>query len=113
HAVPTRRSSDLGQKISYSKEQDRIINDIGKNIEKEASWKNGVLYFEDKSVEEILHEVSQVYGIEYSIPDSALAQKKMNFGVPYTDWETTKEAFELTMGLQIQEKNEKYILENK
>src|SRR5690606_12698997 len=50
-----------GQKISYSKEQDRIINDIGKNIEKEASWKNGVLYFEDKSVEEILHEVSQVY----------------------------------------------------
>ncbi|HLU92703.1 MAG TPA: FecR domain-containing protein [Membranihabitans sp.] len=102
-----------GQKISYSKEQDRIINDIGKNIEKEASWKNGVLYFEDKSVEEILHEVSQVYGIEYSIPDSALAQKKMNFGVPYTDWETTKEAFELTMGLQIQEKNGKYILENK
>lgn len=98
-----------GQKISYSKKHDRVIADT-RNNEKEASWRNGVLYFEDKSVEEILKEVSQVYGISYSIPDSILAHKKMNFGVPYTDWESTKEAFELTMGVSIAEKNGKYIV---
>lgn len=100
-----------GQKISYSKTVDQIINDTDNDPEKEASWANGVLYFEDKSVAEILEEVSQVYGIEYSIPDAELAQKKMNFGVPYSDWETTREAFELTMGLKMIRVNGKYIVQ--
>lgn len=100
-----------GQKISYSKMVDQVINDTENDPDKEASWKNGVLYFEDKSVAEILEEVSQVYGIEYIIPDADLAQKKMNFGVPYSDWETTREAFELTMGLQMTLVNGKYVVQ--
>ncbi|GAA5219442.1 FecR family protein [Membranihabitans marinus] len=94
-----------GQKVSYSKDGDRVEKDDVVNGEKEVGWTKGVLYFEDKSVDEILDKVSQLYGFQYEIPDSILADKKMNFGVPYGDWESTKQAFELTMRLRIEQEN--------
>ncbi|WP_236973605.1 FecR family protein [Membranihabitans maritimus] len=102
-----------GQRVLFSKKLSQYIQVTSEKNNRVASWKDDVLYFEDQSVKEILEEVSQIYGIEYVIPDTILAQKKMNFAVPYTEWEPTKEAFELTMGLNIVEKKGKFIIQKR
>ena len=72
-----------------------------------------MLYFNNKSVAEILREVSDIYGVQFEYSDQEIRERKLNFWVPYADWETTKEAFELTMKLKIQEKDGVYVVGKK
>lgn len=95
-----------GQKVIYSVANDLLVEEKAKDDA--ASWKNDVLYFNDKTVEEILLEVSALYGVEFSYSDPEIKERKLNFWVPYTGWESTKEAFELTMNLTIVEKEGVY-----
>lgn len=100
-----------GDMISYSKKDDHLTEHISTKKELAASWQRDVLYFDNKSLEEILNEVSQIYGVEFEIENPTIKDLKLNFYVPYKDWDTTKEAFELTMNLKIQkQENGKYLV---
>lgn len=95
-----------GQKVTYSKDRELIVEE---NVEDNvASWKNDILYFNDKTVEVILREVSVLYGVEFSYNDPEIKERKLNFWVPYSGWQVTKEAFELTMNLKLEEKDGVY-----
>jgi len=102
-----------GQKITYSRDKELVLEDEELYPETTASWKNNVLYFNNKSVAEILREVSDIYGVQFEYSDQEIRERKLNFWVPYADWETTKEAFELTMKLKIQEKDGVYVVGRK
>lgn len=102
-----------GHKITYSRAEDLLIEEKELNPETAASWKNDVLYFNNKKVEEILREVSELYGVQFEYNDPDIRERKLNFWVPYSDWETTKEAFELTMNLEIKEKEGVYVVGKK
>jgi len=102
-----------GQKITYSRDKELVLEDEELNPETMASWKNNVLYFNNKTVAEILREVSDIYGVQFEYSDQEIRERKLNFWVPYADWETTKEAFELTMKLKIQEKDGVYVVGKK
>ena len=103
-----------GQKISYSKEKGSTLENRYQKLEIAASWKNDVLYFDDKTVEEILKEVSEIYGMEFYYHSQDIKHRKLNFWVPYKDWSTTREAFELTMNLRIEEQSTgKYLVSGK
>lgn len=102
-----------GHKITYFRDDDLLIEEKELSPETAASWKNDVLYFNNKKVEEILREVSELYGVEFEYITPDIKDRKLNFWVPYSGWETTKEAFELTMNLKIQEKNGVYVVGKK
>lgn len=102
-----------GHKITYSRGDDLLIEEKDLSPETAASWKNDVLYFNNKKVEEILREVSELYGVEFKYVTPDIKERKLNFWVPYSGWEKTKEAFELTMNLKIQEKNGVYVVGKK
>lgn len=102
-----------GERISYSHKTKQIINHE-KNNEIASSWRKSVLYFDDKEVGEILEKVSQLYGVEFEYADPELQSMKLNFYVPYKDWDVAKEAFELTMNLTMKlQKNGKYRVSKK
>ncbi|WP_236973586.1 FecR family protein [Membranihabitans maritimus] len=104
---------DPGQRISYSKEENKVVKHEENNA-LAASWKNNVLYFNDKTVEETLQKVSQIYGVEFEFRDPSIKSLKLNFYVPYKDWSVAKEAFELTMNLKIDlQENGKYLISKK
>ncbi|GAA5219401.1 FecR family protein [Membranihabitans marinus] len=102
-----------GERISYSHTTKEIIYHE-KNNEVASSWRKSVLYFDDKEVGEILEKVSQIYGVEFEYTDPNLQSMKLNFYVPYKDWDVAKEAFELTMNLKMTlQENGKYSVSKK
>ena len=112
-ASPQGITMNPGQEFSYSRDKELLLESREQDPETMASWKNNVLYFNDKTVEEILREISAIYGVRFEYSDPGIRERKLNFWVPYSDWETTKEAFELTMKLNIQEKDGVYVVGKK
>jgi transmembrane sensor len=69
-----------------------------------ASWKKGVLNFRDLTLSEVLLKLTQIYGKEFVSPDSSLLAKELYVGVPYSDWETVRQALELSLNIRFKEK---------
>ncbi|HSI75427.1 MAG TPA: FecR domain-containing protein [Lunatimonas sp.] len=70
-----------------------------------ASWKKGVLNFRDQTLAEVLVKLTQIYGKEFVSTDSSLLAKELYVGVPYADWETVRQALELSLNIRFNEKD--------
>ncbi|WP_158858757.1 hypothetical protein [Lunatibacter salilacus] len=53
---------------------------------------------------EVLVKLTQIYGKEFVSTDSSLLAKELYLGVPYSDWETVRQALELSLNIQFNEK---------
>ncbi len=102
-----------GQKVTYSRVAETLVESQEQRPETTASWKDNTLYFNNKTVEEILLEVSAIYGVRFEYSDPEIKERKLNFWVPYSDWETMKDAFELTMKLKIEQNEDVYLVRKK
>lgn len=112
-ATPQEFMMTPGQKVTYSRADETLVESQEQHPETTASWKDNTLYFNNKSVEEILSEVSAIYGVRFEYSDPEIKTRKLNFWVPYSDWEAMKEAFELTMKLKIDQKEDVYLVTKK
>lgn len=110
---------DVGNEVRRLAPGDKVIldNQTGtvteKNSEKiatSASWVNGILNYHDKSMGEVLQNLSELFGVEITCEDPVLQNKKINLGVPYMDWENTRRALEMAIEVQFSKEGNQYIV---
>lgn len=94
-----------GDKVNYSSTEDILERKKIETPEAIAHWLEGILIFEDVSVEEMFVRIEDLYGKKLISADSSLLDRRIFTGIPYEDWEVTKEALELALGVKMIEKD--------
>ncbi len=92
-----------GDFIHVDKVSHNMTVDENKRIEKKAAWVDGMLEFENKEVQEILMEYEVLYGKKFRIENADLARKRMDFSLPYSDWDLVRKALEIALGAEFKE----------
>lgn len=85
----------------------------GSSLIQSASWKKGILNFQDLSLEEVLGKLAHIYGKTFICSDSLLLTKEIYLGVPYSNWDTVKQALELSLNIHFEENEQGVTLEYK
>lgn len=99
-----------GDQLQYSSNRAEIRRDVNLDISQAASWKSGELIFRNMPFYNVLQELSDVYGKEFEVPDSNLLHKKIDVGMPFSDWETVKKVLQLMTKTDITETNDSVII---
>lgn len=94
-----------GDRVNFSSIRNTLKQGKVKTIEESANWLDGVLRFEDVTVEEMFKEIEDQYGKKLMSTDSSLLARRMFTGIPYEDWNVAKQALELALGVKIEERN--------
>ena len=102
-----------GEVILYSKSSGEQPKKDRSSVEKETSWKDGVIYFENASLDEVLTEINGIYDLSIEVSDSVLEDKKINMPVPTRNEEIALEVLEKMTGLILLRENDKWILAKK
>ena len=103
-------SMEPGDLVRYSSVVHKLEKTTVQSISESANWLDGVLLFEDVTVEEMFEEVEDQYGKTLISSDTNLLSRRMFTGIPYEDWPVAKEALELALGVKIVERdNELYV----
>ncbi len=102
-----------GDELIYHQEDGRIERSMIQNAVEVSSWKDGLLIYREEPLGKVLQEVSDIYGKEFVAPDSALLLREITTTIPITNWQVTKTAFELAMGLVVEEENGKVRIKGK
>lgn len=99
-----------GDRVRFSAVKNILQKEKVEALAQSANWLDGVLWFDDVSVEEMFGEIEDLYGKKLISKDSSLLSRRMFTGIPYEDWSVAKQALELALGVRIEErKNELYI----
>lgn len=99
-----------GDQLQYSSNRDEMRRDVNLDVSQAASWKSGELIFRNVPFYSVLEELSDVYGKEFEVPDSNLIHKKIDVGMPFSDWETVKKVLQLMTKTEITETNDHVII---
>ena len=99
-----------GDRVNFSAVKNILKKDKVEAIAESANWLDGVLRFEDVTVEEMFKEIEDQYGKKLMSSDSSLLARRMFTGIPYEDWSIAKEALELALGVKIEERNNELYL---
>lgn len=101
-----------GDKVEYHKLEQVLKRSQKETLYSAAAWKTGVISYQKVSLADIIPELSDIYGIQLVCEDPELNQKVMDVGVPYMDWEATKESLELAMKVVIQQEGDQFRIKN-
>lgn len=99
-----------GDQLQYSSNKDEMRRDVNLDVSQAASWKSGELIFRNVPFRDVLEELSDVYGKEFEVPDSNLLHKKIDVGMPFSDWETVKNLLQLMTKTEITDTNNHVII---
>ena len=90
-----------GDRVHYNLEK-KEFSKVNDHASEALSWKEGVFTFSDLTGIQILHKMEDIYGKEFIIenPDE-LSDIIVVQGLPYTDWDFTREALELALNVRI------------
>lgn len=106
----TELEMEPGDRVDFSAGQNTLHKEKIKSIGSPASWLDGVLRFEDVSVAEMFLKIKDLYGKELITQDKELLSRRMFTGIPYEDWDVVKQALELALGVNIDERgNDLYV----
>ncbi|MBY5959387.1 FecR domain-containing protein [Membranicola marinus] len=90
-----------GDLVHYDTEKKKISKVTDQSSESALSWKEGVFTFEDLTGIQILDKMEDIYGKEFIIETPGnLGDIIVVQGLPYTDWDFTREALELSLGVR-------------
>jgi len=91
-----------GDFLAYSKEEDAILERHNETTtELHTSWKDGVLELKDKSIEEILLKIEEIYGVKTKVLKPSLLKEVKTVSVPMDKLEVALPVLEGTFGTQI------------
>lgn len=99
-------SMEPGDLVRYSSVVHKLEKSTVQSISESASWLDGVLWFEDVTVEEMFEKIEDQYGKKLVTSDRDLLSRRMFTGIPYEDWAVAKEALELALGVKIEERED-------
>lgn len=102
-----------GEKITMDHTTGSIQKHESENVSSSASWITGVLNYVDKPMGEVLQNISELFGVEIICLDQNLNAKKINLGVPYMDWESTKRALEIAINVEFRKDGNLYMVDQK
>lgn len=102
-----------GEKIAYDSNVKKVVKTKKETLHSAAAWKIGVIAFHKVPLKSIIKELNDIYGIQLICNDQELNDKMMDVGVPYTNWNATKEALELAMKVEIKETDGNYLVQPK
>ena len=111
-SVATDRTLELipGDQLKYSSATQEMKQLDNQTIEQAASWKIGELIYKNKPFKEVLLELSDIYGKNFVVQDSSLFEKKVDVGLPYSDWETVKKLMKFTIKAEIVDSENEVII---
>lgn len=101
-----------GDRINFSSVDNVLHRDKVETIAESANWLDGVLRFEDVTVEEMFKEIEDQYGKTLITRDSSLLTRRMFTGIPYKDWPVVKESLELALDVNIEEQGDQLFVKN-
>lgn len=95
---------DPGDLVRYDTDSKTISKVSDRSSDEVLSWKDGVFTFLDLTGIQILNKMEDIYGQEFiiEVPDR-LSDVIVVQGLPYTDWDFTKEALELALDIRLLE----------
>lgn len=96
-----------GEQLSYSSASKSLEQKDNLTVEQAASWKTGELIFKNIPLHEVLQELSYVYGKSFVVEDSTLFERKIDVGMPYSDWETVKDLMQFMIDVKLTETKNK------
>lgn len=95
-----------GEYVSYSSDEDVLMQKSMKNSKRLYEWKEGVLSYQDERVGTMLENLEDIYGLNLEIEDMTLIEKRINFSIPYEDWDTVRKMVEVMLKVEIIESSE-------
>jgi len=101
--VPAKVTMKPGDFVRYDKQAQKVSVTEHEQMNKKAAWVDGMLEFENKKVGLILKEFEDLYGKQFKIENKALADRRMDFSLPYADWELVRKALEIAIGAEFVE----------
>jgi len=100
-------SMQPGNAVMYQKEGAGLIFEGSTTLEANASWVNGMLQFENETLEEVLEKLEELYGKKFEVENKELLTRRMDISLPYGNWELISNAIGLVMNVElIQNENE-------
>lgn len=62
---------------------------------------------------EVLNLLREIYGQSFECSDSKLLSTPMYLGVPYSDWDAVRQALELSLNIEFEQKaSRRYVVKN-
>ena len=71
-----------GEVLTYSSEEQKIIEHKKAASDLHTSWKDGVLTFRETPVKEVLTKMEDIYGVHFKVSNENILKKTMTTGVP-------------------------------
>lgn len=113
--LETRKSESVemepGDLVHYNTERNEVRKVRDQDSESAMSWKEGVFTFIDLTGVQILEKMEDIYGKEFVFDNpTELMDVIVVQGLPYTDWDFTREALELALDVQLVDSVDNIIL---
>ena len=90
-----------GEQLSYSSTTEKLEQENNLTVKQAASWKTGELIFKNLPLRDVLQELSDVYEKSFIVEDPTLFDKKIDVGMPYSDWKTVKGLMEFMINAKL------------
>lgn len=102
-----------GDQVRYIARENKIEKEEGQTMITAAAWKNNVLNFKNMKFSEVLNLLREIYGQSFECSDSKLLSTPMYLGVPYSDWDAVRQALELSLNIEFEQKaSRRYVVKN-
>lgn len=100
-----------GDLVSYSKKQNKVLENHQDDSLENTSWKEGVLLFADTPLPQALSQIADIYGVQFEIIDPVLEEKILSGGTPIRDLEITLQTLQEVFAINITKKDGKYLID--
>ena len=102
---------DAGDIVTYSKELMKVP-ELKKMvaIDRNSSWKSGVLTIDDKPLSQVLEALSEIYSVKFQLDDQELKNRLINGGVPLENIRIAIETLAGIYNFHIEREGDTYIL---
>ena len=111
----TEQTLDLepGELMSYSSRDKKLVppKTVAKNLE--VSWKQGVLEFEETSLEDILLRLTAPSNLTYTIMNEELSEREFTLRIPTEDMDVALDVLSRLTGTKIEEVDDRLIIEER
>lgn len=105
-------SLEPGDQLSYSAQFNELNQSEIKNTDHELTWKDGSLTFVNTELAVVFQRLEEIYGKTIVVEDTALLHKKVDVGLPYSDWSTIVGLLPFILDKKIIEENDQLIIKS-
>lgn len=92
-----------GDFVQYTRGKSLLVEKSDLKMDNHLEWKEGTLSYRDVEFRSMLQNLEDIYGKTFLVEDENLLSTRVEFGVPYEDWETVTQMMEWMLKIDIEE----------